>query len=512
MLLPLSPLSHSPCDRIDTCTASSHLEKCISGQEENSGAMSSAQLEWTLFFDIMPQETLDNVLRFFSDLPHAVHWSKHIPLSYITPLYRVRGGLGVFINTRFRTLCISCTMDCPHERIFYKWKVPNESILCTYYAEDALDFVLGGGGQSLHTLIIANSKYDVIIEEFHRACPNVRSLSVVENIGKWSSMFAPQLEKLEVARWRPFGFIPKHCSSLLELIFHYKGTFGLPYLDISAFDWGNMSGKLESLVLTMIIISEDGLKNIQKQCKNLKYIDIRSSSEFALHIAEFIASYGKQLDLVCIYDMPEIALKHVFDKCANARFHLETTWYIHLPSMLRILEPRLEKVKFEHKEEVIDVREWISAWNLCSNLKVLDVTYPTVEMLRSIMATPKYLLKEIRINSIHYGEPEDSEEDPDVETVWNIISKGTKHLEFLEFIDVGIHSIALNKLIDKNKSNMRSINIFCFNLGISNSDVDEITGKLIDCPLLQDISMSEYPGESLLDMLRKRGINFTKEG
>lgn len=61
-----------------------------------------------------------------------------------------------------------------------------------------------------------------MVEDFLDACPNVRSLSVVENNGVWSNAFAEHLEKLEAVSNSMKGTIPNFCPSLLALNFYYK--------------------------------------------------------------------------------------------------------------------------------------------------------------------------------------------------------------------------------------------------------------------------------------------------
>lgn len=58
--------------------------------------------------------------------------------------------------------------------------------------------------KSLSTIIIGHEVYKKytngadMVGDLLAACPNVRSLSVVEDHGLWASAFATQLEKLEV--------------------------------------------------------------------------------------------------------------------------------------------------------------------------------------------------------------------------------------------------------------------------------------------------------------------------
>jgi len=100
----------------------------------------------TFFLDSVPEELLDNVLRFFSRIPATRKWEAHIPLQDIVHLYGIVGGLGNVLKRRFHTLCISRTIDCADEHGNYKWKLKTVPMLWTSDIRVARDFVASGGG------------------------------------------------------------------------------------------------------------------------------------------------------------------------------------------------------------------------------------------------------------------------------------------------------------------------------------------------------------------------------
>jgi len=141
---------------------------------KNSSASASAPIEWILFFDFLPQELLENILKFLSRLPD--------------------GTMGAFLKSQFHTLCISRTINCRDECQLYKWNVPTENMLWTDDINIAHDFVLRAGGEFLHTIIIGKKMYcrgrdrTEMVGDFLRACPNVRSLSV-SRLGTYRKKF-----------------------------------------------------------------------------------------------------------------------------------------------------------------------------------------------------------------------------------------------------------------------------------------------------------------------------------
>lgn len=99
-------------------------------------------------------------------------------------------------------------------------------------------------------------------------------------------------------------------------------------------------------------------------------------------MAEFIASYGYQLDTVQSSNMEESGLELVFEKCRNAGFHVDANTHQLLLPTLGILSPRLEKIQEICGAYNIDWEELTATWNLCSNLSTLIVSNVHVEDMR----------------------------------------------------------------------------------------------------------------------------------
>lgn len=467
-----------------------------------------ASCPYALYFDALPQEILDNVLKFLSRLPHALSWGKHISLSDVVVLYIAIGDLGTFL-CRFHTLCISKTIDCVDERRQYKWKVPREGVLWTDSIDVAHDFVLGTAGESLRAIFIGDGMYDELrngrdlVDNFVDACPNVRSLSIVEKCGGWASAFAMQVERLEVVSNNPECAIPNYCPALVELNLCNKSNYAndFPYLHISGINWDHVGTKLESLTLTGFLHSEDELNRIRMACKGLKHIDIWSLSALqdTRKISEFIASYGGQLKYIHIYEIKEGELSHLAATCRNARFHAKIFTDHLLQPTLRILGPRLEGLSIRHQPDGMATTEWIHVWNLCPNLRVLRANGLISGEFRAILGMPKLKLKEIRIFN----------RDLRLERIMNTIAKGTQNVEILEFADYDPPLGAIDKFIDKNKDTLRSISITDISDELSSpAVVTKMVAKFLECPLLQDVSLDEFPSRILLNALRKRGIYF----
>lgn len=218
------------------------------------------------------------------------------------------------------------TSNCVLDRRLYGWEDPRKPMLWTKSLDIAHKFVLRAGGKSLDTIIIGDDIYEKqkngkdIVGDFQRSCPNVRSLSVVEPSGVCSSAFAGKPEKLEVASTT----FPKDFPSLRELIFFYSRNAQNDFvpLDVRGIDWEYIGGKLESLVLSRASVSQGELKVMRKHCQKLNHIDIASRIGGNGNTAEFISSYGDQLEIAHVEEMAVSELNNVVGKCSNAGFHV----------------------------------------------------------------------------------------------------------------------------------------------------------------------------------------------
>lgn len=129
----------------------------------------------------MPKEVLAHVAKFLSRCTNARNSETYIPLRSVAQLFGVRGGLANGLKTRFNTLCISRAGDCSDEDMLYGWKLRQEGMAWTNNIRVALEFILGGGGHSIKTLIVGDRIFDKkrdaakMVDDFHKYCPNVTS-------------------------------------------------------------------------------------------------------------------------------------------------------------------------------------------------------------------------------------------------------------------------------------------------------------------------------------------------
>jgi len=79
-----------------------------------------------LYFDILPENAISNVVRFLSEAPRAETWADYIDLVDISGLYDVKGELGAFMLT----LCTALRLDNSHASYSVKLDSEPEAIGC----------------------------------------------------------------------------------------------------------------------------------------------------------------------------------------------------------------------------------------------------------------------------------------------------------------------------------------------------------------------------------------------
>jgi len=143
--------------------------------------------EPALFFDSLPKEILDNVLRYFSRIPNAKKWESHIDVRNLVEACGVGGGFGTLLKSRFHTLLVSCTKNY-FETMDSGWSELSEPYLWTQDIAVARAFVVAGGGEALRSIVISRHMYyrerdgQNVVDDFAKYCPNVTSMKIAEEV------------------------------------------------------------------------------------------------------------------------------------------------------------------------------------------------------------------------------------------------------------------------------------------------------------------------------------------
>lgn len=468
----------------------------------------------TCFLDSFPKELMNNILRFFSRIPKAKDWESLTPLSSIIELYGVTGQLGKFMKPRFNSLCVSKSFDCQYETTLYRWEKRKCGMLWTNDFDVARRFVLAGGGNFLHTIIVGSGIYHEdmgtdIVDEFLENCPNVKSLSIEDKKGVWVSRFGGQLEQLEIVTETPSA-ISKTSRNLRVLNMFLFGGTTTHQTDL----WEYIGKRLEYLTLCCIFNNQEEIEieKIMTYCRNLRQIRINHLWKRNKEISNLLTSYGDQLEYCHAESMNEGELTSITSACKNVRFSA-TLLASNGMDTLNILGSRLEVLNVTYRSfwldylfcgESIYFGEWFvsNPWNKCVNIRTLKIDNCSIQHARTIMATPKVHLKILNISIA------DRMQENEVKTMLDIFSKGTGGVEKLVYYGESFFGGAMDKFIARNQTTLRE---FHLSIGmVSAQKLDTLLPRFLKCPSLDvvtisgDFALANTPTMHRINILQQR--------
>lgn len=463
----------------------------------------------TFYIDMLPTEVVDNVFRFFSRLPVAEQWENHIPLKDVVELYRFGGAfIRLFVN-RFRTLCISRTIDCWDENKIFKWKLRRERMLWTNNINVAHDFVLAGGGESLRTLIVGRDMYyeyrdgTALVDSFHARCPNLASLSIQEKGCVWTSRFGEQVKTIEI--WTSSSrSISHYCTNLRELTVMFSQKL-LPGTKL----WENIGPSLETLTIAYNEMLSREIGKIELHCRNIRRISIGDvSRDGKTSLSKLLASYGDQLQLAEIPCLNEVQWNSVMSVCTKARFHVAALGlsvldpYSLLPS-LNIVGLQLEKVRVGGRIFAGNITEFSHAWSKCDNLRELHIQVPNTEHIRAVFSTPKPQLKKMHLDFSFF---DDFMDDNEMIQVMKIISSGTKAVEAFSLTCSSYRDFSwdcLGSFFELKKSSLSYVSL-PFRYG--DEEIADILEILLGASVLKEIHCTGERHHTRAELLVKAGV------
>lgn len=371
--------------------------------EEKGARMETKKPAPIAFFDTLPGEVFEAVIFFLNRLPNARKWESYFQLLDIINLYAISGEFGSFLRGRFTTLCISEDINCTGEHFLSssRRRAEPEPTLWTKDISAARSFVLGGGGESIRTLIIGRNMYDEardgasLVDDFLNACPNVSSMSVIEEYGSsWISKFGKQLEEAEIAG-KTIPKIPPYCPNLRKL------TLYSMYYDINMPDlWWRIGRNLTSLTIRGVYYEICDIGDIEMHCRNLTRVSIQGSmDEEGKDVANLLVSYGEQLEFADLYELSEGALVDVAASCRTARFRIWNNRQGISLAALNAVSTRMEKITMNRFEIAGDATEWKHSWGKCVNLRQFRGRICTIEHLKVMMVTRREHLQDLDITA-----------------------------------------------------------------------------------------------------------------
>jgi len=322
-------------------------------------------------------------------------------------LFAVRGELGSFMKSRFKTLCVSKSKDGKRESKDYGWNERDGHHLWTNSIAVAHKYILSGGGESLQTLVLGNTAFKMkrdegrLINAFVEHCPNVRSLSVFEKGSSWVNAFGKQLEILELGTVFSINF-PVYSTKLREftLNVYSEGTTSTEL-------WRQIGSSLEKLNVHNALLSENEMRDVKQHCRNLK----------------------------------------------NS-FHLETGDMDRLFTGLNMLGPRLEVIYIQYFEITETVDGWKNAWSNATSLRKLYIKGSKSGDVEAIFSTPKEHLKELVLPIPHDTDAGEEKK------LMDVVAKGTKCVEAFSVFGFNFYRNSVKDFLEQNKYSLSSIVVY----------------------------------------------------
>jgi len=193
-------------------------------KEEEEGEQVTARVVPTMYFDNLPDNVLENIVRYRSKSPRARNWPSYIPAELLLRLFKAGGDLGQFCRTRFTAMCVSdtkCVYDLDKD---VSWSRRTREMLWARNKRTAYDVVLNAGGD-LKTLFIGPSYAKILhngdmLDVISSKCTSVNALSIESDGRAWIERFGPRLISLELGldpSRSAFFAIQNYCTNLLHL-------------------------------------------------------------------------------------------------------------------------------------------------------------------------------------------------------------------------------------------------------------------------------------------------------
>lgn len=465
-------------------------DRIVNAQEATgSGQVSGGKL----YFDSIPDNALENVVRYLSLSPRAANWPSYLLVELLTRLYGTPGYLGEFCRTRFTSLCISDT-KCIYELEKDIWNNRTRGMLWAQRKRSAYDVVIHGGGH-LRTLFIGPTYARQIhnsdmLDDFSAKCANLTALSIESDGRAWIERFGARLEALELGldpSRSAFFAIQNYCTNLRELTLNavHKTDVGRSNI------WQKIGATLEVLDVAFHFPCAGEIVKIEKHCRKIRHLHVEEEEAINTALASCLASYGDQLEFASLFDMNEQQLQQVVSSCKKAKFtlFLEEADTI---TTLNIIGAQLDSASVSLDNNVFDSDEQLrAAWDVCENLRTLHIVSDcSSDDLRRVCNAPKNNLKIVNLYI------NDQQTGDSAKEIIGTLANGTCALEDIELHCVDPPVGTFDSLVARNSSTLKKVYIYVHNRMSDESAHDVVDKFLHDTDKLEELEVE--------DGLRKR--------
>ncbi len=338
------------------------------------------------YFNTLPCEVQENVVRFLSKKPKSNQWMHSISSSDIETICELKQNLftelqrNVKILTKTRSSYLGARKSCLFTNILAEFQSTISEVNIysqSPFMRSSLLWVSVLENCSSLTSLSLSVRLD--LETFHR---------LLSRTGK-------NLKSFSVRLFGSQGFIAamtKYCTSLekLELLDPHENCIPL---------WQSLNTSLKELNLQIWRSDPDtgNIPEVQKYCRSLISANVSLPWFCSTYepIAELYASYGNQLQSANLSSMNESLCAYVASKCQNARFTISSLNDV--LQRMRTLGKNLSAVEFSCSADtdIDDLKEISRCCPNIENLKYIETISITTSYLRALLCEPKPYLKHL---------------------------------------------------------------------------------------------------------------------
>jgi len=441
-----------------------HAPLLVASSEDKASGQKATS---ALFFDILPPNTITNVIRFRSESPRAEKWRNYIYLNDIAELYGVDGELGVSMNGLCNALHI-CECTGAHDYSPLDG-APKEAIRCNPEALKDLIYRLPkhtfGSFSTLVVRDVGDGRLGELAGTVATHLPSIREL-VLMDLGTlreiiWINKVGAHVESLRCRRC--YMIVPLHCPLLRQI---YLESMPLTLREPTL--WKSLGGALETLVIYTRISATIDITGISKYCRKINRLEMTGNND---GVRDAISKTESQV-------------RRVKDACPRTRVVLVTTETLLGPS-LNIVGSELEEVGVDEYDYTQGWDELSVDWTACTHVnKAKFNAAVTSEYIGRFLESRKCHLLAMDLHI--YGDLDN------VKRAIALIANGTGALE--EF-SVAIHAAAkgiFEGLVQTNRS-IRDVAVDMLDSGNADEVATDLVTTFLNLPAIRNIEI-ELPG------------------
>lgn len=284
------------------------------------------------YLDVLPRIAEERVLRHVSSRPNSTAWASFIAATDAHSLLRARGRLADEFRSRMTRARIIGPAEDPG---LYALAPSGELFLKAGSEPPCAASVLRAAGAGFTDVIV--SSIDVRRAYFDRSmllvarhCTRLRRLAVGDvNRAVFENLLrarGKRLESLSLDIADPpldkLAAVAEYCTSLRHLS-----------VQIASFSprelWREVGAPLVDLQLVVTATRRLGaaaLNGVKKYCRGLRHLDLDvPSSELHSNVERVCTSYGTQLDLINLHNLPSDNVRRIANACPRALFRIAST-------------------------------------------------------------------------------------------------------------------------------------------------------------------------------------------